>query len=111
MLFVQYYLGHEQDQNLPVNFPGKKTVLSQYPEWKAVNAKVMLHGPVKPTRLFEHSLQTVYCIIKKSVDSGSQMKSLIRSRGVKVGWEPRVVLDFVKTLAQNAFVSWRLPDT
>lgn len=79
---------HQPELDSPDSFPGRKTVISQYSLWKAVNTEVSLHGPIRPTRLFKHSSQTVYSMIKDGVDSGSQMKSLISSTGVKVGWEP-----------------------
>ena len=73
-----------------------------------MNEHVLTHGPLPPVKLFKSGLQTFYSKTKCGVDGVTQFRAVLRSPTSSPDWEHKVAIQTFKTLAINAFQSYRL---
>lgn len=80
------------------------TISSNLPIWSMINRNVMARGPVRPARIIRNALQALYIRTKGGVDAAAQFRSKLRSTGLNVGWERKIVLYCMKSLLVNGFI-------
>jgi hypothetical protein len=76
--------------------------------WRLINGNVLEHGPLPPVKVFKHGIQSLYSKTKGGVDGNAQARTIVRSTTISPKWEQKLVTQTFKTLAVNAFVSYRL---
>ncbi len=96
----------ENPQFLSASFATSLKTKHQY--WKSVNDFVMNRHAFPPLKLFKHGTQCLYSRTKGGIDGSAQARAILRSPTSSLKWEQKVVTQTMKTLAVNAFISWRM---
>ena len=86
----------------------KLLLRSKKPFWMVINNDVKQHGPLPPIKVFKHGIQSLYSKTKGGVDGSAQARAILRSPTSSLRWEQKLVIQTIKTLAVNAFTSYRL---
>lgn len=64
--------------------------------------------PLPPVRTFRHGLQMLYSKLKGGVDGSTQYRAILRASTSASRWSSKVVVQLLKTLLINGFISWRI---
>ena len=76
--------------------------------WRAINEDIKEKRPMPPIKVFKHGIQSLYSKTKGGVDGTAQARAVMRSSTSSLRWEQKLVIQTLKTLAVNAFTSYRL---
>jgi hypothetical protein len=76
--------------------------------WKVVDEYLIRKGPLPPIKVFKHGTQSIYSKTKGGVDGSAQARAVLRSSTSSLHWEQKIVTQTLKTLAVNAFISYRM---
>jgi hypothetical protein len=110
MLLVQW--AHEGTHGSPIppcqDKSLKSTLQSKRAFWRVVNNYVLETGALRPVKLFKHGIQSFYSKTKGGVDGATQARALLRSQTSHMQWEPKLIVQVLKTVVVNAFIAWRM---
>lgn len=74
--------------------------------WQILNCHVLSNGPTKPSKLMRSACQVFYSKLKGGVDEVTQLRSILRSSTCAPQWEFKFVLQVMKTIIINSFLTW-----